>query len=117
MEIEFNPNRITGSPATQPVAKSVAPAAQPDSASLGKTEALKSAINNIPLVRPEKVDAARAADFILELSAGGHVIIHRLPDCGKCLTGFSSTIDTMPATNPWTNPTGKSPPKPRRPVN
>ncbi len=61
MEIEFNPNRITGSPATQPVAKSVAPAAQPDSASLGKTEALKSAINNIPLVRPEKVDAARAA--------------------------------------------------------
>jgi hypothetical protein len=29
--------------------------------SLGKTDALKSAINNIPLVRPEKVDAARAA--------------------------------------------------------
>jgi hypothetical protein len=60
MEIEFNPNRITGSAASQPVAKSGAPAPRQDSASLGKTDALKSAINNIPLVRPEKVDAARA---------------------------------------------------------
>jgi hypothetical protein len=61
MEIEFNPNRVIGPVASRSAAKSGAPAPLPDSASLGKTNALKSAINNIPLVRPEKVDAARAA--------------------------------------------------------
>ena len=61
MEIEFNPNRVTGSAASQPAAKSGAPASRQDSASLDKAGALKSAINNIPLVRPEKVAAARAA--------------------------------------------------------
>jgi len=61
MNIEFNPNRITGPAAGQPVAKSDAPAPQQDTASLGKADELKSAINNIPLVRPEKVAAAREA--------------------------------------------------------
>jgi hypothetical protein len=61
MEIEFNPNRITSSTASQPAAKSSAQAPKQDSASLGKTDALKSAINNVPLVRLEKVDSARAA--------------------------------------------------------
>jgi hypothetical protein len=61
MEIEFNLNRVATSNSSQPVARS-SPAETPqDSASLGKTGALKSAVNNVPLVRPEKVDAARAA--------------------------------------------------------
>ena len=61
MEIEFNPNRVNGSTASQPAAKSGTPPPPQDSASLGKTDALKSAVNNVPLARPEKVDAARAA--------------------------------------------------------
>ena len=61
MEIEFNPSRVGNPPAAPPVAKSRAPAAGGDSASLDKTSALKAAIDNISLVRPEKVDAARAA--------------------------------------------------------
>jgi hypothetical protein len=61
MEIEFNPSRVGNSPAAQPPAKSRAPASGGDSASLDKTSALKAAINNISLVRPEKVDAARAS--------------------------------------------------------
>ena len=61
MEIEFNPSRVGNSPAAQPTAKSRTPAPGGDSASLDKTSALKAAINDIPLVRPEKVDAARAA--------------------------------------------------------
>jgi hypothetical protein len=61
MNIEFNTRRITGSAAAQPVGKSKAAAATGDTVSLGNTGALKAAISNIPLVRPEKVDAARAA--------------------------------------------------------
>jgi hypothetical protein len=61
MKIEFNPSRATGATASQSATKGVAPVSQQDSASLGATDALKSAINNIPLVRPEKVDSARAA--------------------------------------------------------
>ena len=61
MEIEFNPSRVGSSPATPPVAAPRAPAVGGDSASLEKTSALKAAINDIPLVRPEKVDAARAS--------------------------------------------------------
>ena len=61
MEIEFNPSRVGNSPAAQPVAKSRAPAPVGDSASLDKTSVLKAAIDNISLVRPEKVDAARAS--------------------------------------------------------
>ena len=62
MEIEFNPNVTSGSAASQPVAKAGGvKAPQQDSASLGKSDALKAAINNISPVRPEKVDAAQAA--------------------------------------------------------
>jgi hypothetical protein len=59
MEIEFNPSRVGNSPAAQPAAISRAPASGGDSATLDKTSALKAAIGNISLVRPEKVDAAR----------------------------------------------------------
>jgi len=61
MEIEFNINRITAPNPSQSVVRSSTPETPQDSASLGKTDALKSAINKVPLVRPEKVDAARAA--------------------------------------------------------
>ena len=60
MEINFNPNRIANTPATPPAAASRAPATSGDSVSLDKTSALKTAINDISLVRPEKVDAARS---------------------------------------------------------
>jgi len=60
MKIDFNPNRVTSSAAVQPAAKSRAAETPGDSAALDKTSALKTALDNIPLVRPEKVDAARA---------------------------------------------------------
>ncbi len=61
MEIDFNPSRVGNTPAAQPVAKSRTPEPGGDSVSLDKTSALKAAINDISLVRPEKVAAARAA--------------------------------------------------------
>lgn len=61
MEIQFNPSRVGSAPAVQPVAKGRAATSAGDSASLDQTGALKQAINNIPLVRPEKVAAARAS--------------------------------------------------------
>ena len=61
MEIEFNPSRVGNSPAAQPAAKGRTPPSGGDTASLDKTSTLKAAINDISLVRPEKVDAARAA--------------------------------------------------------
>jgi hypothetical protein len=61
MEIKFSPSRIGNFPAAQPVGKSQTQAASGDSASLDQTSALKAAVNNIPLVRPEKVDVARAS--------------------------------------------------------
>jgi hypothetical protein len=60
MEIEFNPNRVGNPPAVRPVAKSRVTASGGDSASLDKTSVLKAAIDDISLVRPEKVYAARA---------------------------------------------------------
>ena len=60
MNIEFNTNRVGSSAAPQPAAKSRAADTAGDSAALDKTGALKAAIGNISLVRPEKVDAARA---------------------------------------------------------
>ena len=61
MEIEFNPSRVGNPPAAQPATKNLAPAAaSADSASLDQTSALKAAINDISLVRPEKVEAARS---------------------------------------------------------
>ena len=61
MKIEFNTNPVGNTNAIQPAAKNTAAPSAGDSASLGNVEALKTAINNIPLVRPDKVDAARAA--------------------------------------------------------
>lgn len=45
----------------QPAAQNTTAPSTGDTASLGNTEALKTALNNIPLIRPDKVDAARAA--------------------------------------------------------
>lgn len=61
MEIEFNPSRVGNSSSAQPVARSRGATSAGDSASLGKTDALKAAIDNISLVRANKVDAARAS--------------------------------------------------------
>lgn len=61
MEIEFNPSRVGNARAAQPVAKGRVAAAAGDSTSLAGADALKQAINDISLVRPDKVDAARAA--------------------------------------------------------
>jgi ABC-type uncharacterized transport system involved in gliding motility auxiliary subunit len=60
MKIEFNPSRATNPAAAQPAAQP--PAAQPagDTASLGNSEALKAAVNNVSLVRADKVAAANA---------------------------------------------------------
>jgi hypothetical protein len=60
MKIEFNPNRVTSSAAVQPAARSQAAGTAGDTVTLDKTDTLKAAIGNISLVRPEKVDAARA---------------------------------------------------------
>ncbi len=59
MEIEFNPSRAASPMANQPVAKGRS-APPPESMSLGNAEALKTAVNNIPLSRSEQVDRARA---------------------------------------------------------
>ena len=61
MEIEFNPSRVGNAPAAQSAARSRAPEPGGDSVSLDQTSAFKAAINDISLVRPEKVDAARTA--------------------------------------------------------
>ena len=61
MEIEFNPSRIGRPTAPQSPANSRAAAVSLDSASLEQTDALKAAVNKIPDVRAEKVQAARAA--------------------------------------------------------
>ena len=64
MEIEFNPNVTSGPsavPANGAAGKSGAAAASQDTALLTNSAALKSAINSISPVRPEKVEAAQAA--------------------------------------------------------
>ena len=61
MKIEFNPSSITNSTAAQPAAQPQAaqPAAS-DTASLGNSDALKAAVNNISLLRADKIAAANA---------------------------------------------------------
>lgn len=64
MEIEFNPSRIENSAASQPLVRGTAAVPSQDTAAgagLDKTSALKAAIGNLSLTRPEKVDAARAS--------------------------------------------------------
>ena len=59
MEIEFNPSRAASPLANQPMAKGRS-APPPETMSLGNAEALKAAVNKIPLSRSEQVDRARA---------------------------------------------------------
>jgi len=64
MEIEFNPNVTSGLSAVPPggaAGQSGAAAPGQDTASLSNSDALKSAINTISPVRPEKVQSAQAA--------------------------------------------------------
>jgi hypothetical protein len=63
MEIDFNPNRMSKPEVGQPIVRQAAPPAVSDSASLesfSTTASLSSRINDIQLVRPEKVDQAKA---------------------------------------------------------
>jgi hypothetical protein len=60
MEIEFNTNRIGQSGAAQPAARRT-PASSPDGdGSLATSAALEQKLRDLPLVRPEKVERARA---------------------------------------------------------
>jgi hypothetical protein len=60
MEIEFNPSRATQNGASQSVSRrEVAPSAN-DNASFDRAGALEKELREIPLVRPEKVEQARA---------------------------------------------------------
>ena len=61
MDIKLNAIRIGTSAAGQPVAKSRGRTAGQENTALGQTDSLKAALDRIPVVRPEKVDAARAA--------------------------------------------------------
>ncbi len=60
MEIKFNPSQPTGSAARQPIAQNQAATTAADSSSLSNTK-LMSAIGNIPIVREDKVNAARTS--------------------------------------------------------
>jgi hypothetical protein len=60
MEIDFNPGRIPKPESAQPIERQAAPPAASDAASFPTAASLKSALNNISLVRPEKVDQAKA---------------------------------------------------------
>jgi hypothetical protein len=60
MEIEFNPSHPAGSSASQPAAGNRPAMLQPEPMSLGNAEALKAAVNNLPLSRSEQVDRASA---------------------------------------------------------
>jgi hypothetical protein len=60
MKIEFNPSRATNPAAAQPTAQPQAAQPAGDTASLGNSDALKAAVNNISLVRAQNVAAANA---------------------------------------------------------
>lgn len=59
MEIEFNPSRAASSPVNQPTAKSQSKPLL-ESMSPGNAQALKTAVNNLPLSRADQVERARA---------------------------------------------------------
>ncbi|MGO8764247.1 MAG: hypothetical protein ACLQSR_03815 [Limisphaerales bacterium] len=59
MKIEFNPN-VGGTNPAQPVSPNQPVPPAGDTASLGNTDTLKAAVNNISLVRADKVAAATA---------------------------------------------------------
>lgn len=60
MKIEFNPNRAINPTTAQPTAQPQAAQPAGDTASLGNSDALKAAVNNVSLVRADKVAAASA---------------------------------------------------------
>jgi hypothetical protein len=60
MEIKFNPSRQTESAANQPVARQTATAKTPESAPFEQAQSLERSVKNLPLVRPEEVERARA---------------------------------------------------------
>lgn len=60
MNIEFNPNRGTYNRASQPVSRRDAVTPAPESHPFEKAAALEQYPKGLPLVRPEKVEKARA---------------------------------------------------------
>jgi hypothetical protein len=60
MEIDFNPSRVPKSDLGQPVARTGTSPAAPETASFPSTASLESKLSNISLVRPERVDQAKA---------------------------------------------------------
>jgi hypothetical protein len=60
MEIKFNPSQAVQNGANQPVSRRDAAPVAEDKASLDKAGALEQQLREIPLVRPEKVERARA---------------------------------------------------------
>lgn len=60
MEIKFNPSSIPDPGTSQPVTRRDVPSPVETNVSTENVESLKNAINNIPLVRPEKVERARS---------------------------------------------------------
>ena len=60
MEISFNTSRIPDPEANQPVARSNASSSTPGDVSPTDTTVLTNALKEIPLVRPDKVEQARA---------------------------------------------------------
>jgi hypothetical protein len=63
MEIDFNPSRIPKTELGQPTARTGSTPAAADSGNTGlmlRTASLAAHINDIPLVRPDKVAAAKA---------------------------------------------------------
>jgi hypothetical protein len=60
MEIEFNTSRLTRADLGEPVGKPQANQAASDVASFPSAASLENELSSIPVVRPEKVDLAKA---------------------------------------------------------
>jgi hypothetical protein len=60
MEIEFNPSRTPAPGAGQPVARRESVPTVREAAPFERADALEQALKDIPLVRPDKVEHARA---------------------------------------------------------
>jgi hypothetical protein len=60
MEIEFNPSRIPKPDPGQPVARSGDSSAASSPESVPQSASLQSKLNDLPLIRPEKVASASA---------------------------------------------------------
>ena len=60
MDIKFNPSQPAGSAANQPVARPNAAARSSETAPFEQAQSLERSVKNLPLVRPEQVERARA---------------------------------------------------------